>query len=72
MGAINCLSIREENELCVDIAAELADYLQSGEVTHQLIRETLRNQVAIHGNCHTDDFFVSEVVKSIGKRLSPN
>jgi len=68
MAAINCLSIREENELCVAIAAELADYIQSGEVSHQLIRETLRNCVAMYGNCHTDDFFVDKVIFQINWR----
>ena len=69
MAAINFLSIREENELCVSIAGELADYLQAGAVSHALIRETLLNCVAIHGNTHPNEFFVETVVSMIGERL---
>ncbi len=70
MAPIDRLSAREENEICVAIAGELADYVQDGKVSHQLIRETLRNCVAIQGNGHTDEFFVNSVIQSIDQRLS--
>lgn len=68
-GSIKCLSAREENELCVSIAGQLIDLLDNGTVTHSEIRNRLREFVQIHGNGHTDDFFIELVVNWL--RLTP-
>ena len=68
-GSIKCLSAREENELCVSIAGELIDLLDSGTVTHSEIRNTLRECVLINGNGHTYYYFVNQVVNYF--RLAP-
>jgi hypothetical protein len=65
MAPITTLSIREENELCVAIAAELADYVQDGSVSHAFIRQSLKNCVAIYGVGHCDDFFIEMTLKRI-------
>lgn len=62
MAATNQLSIREENEICVMIAGELADLIDDGKVTHQEIRETLKQAVAMYGIGYPDDFYVGKVV----------
>ncbi len=68
-GSIQCLSAREENELCVSIAGELIDLLDNGAVSHSEIRNSLRECVLINGNGHTDDYFVNHVVNYL--RLAP-
>jgi hypothetical protein len=68
-GSIRCLSAREENELCVSISGQLIDLLDNGTVTHSEIRNRLREFVQIHGNGHTDDFFIDLVVNYL--RLAP-
>lgn len=55
MAATNQLSVREENEICVAIAGELVDDIENGRVTHQQIREYLKECAAMYGNGHTDD-----------------
>jgi hypothetical protein len=62
MAATNQLSVREENEICVAAAGELADDIENGKATHQRIREYLKECVAMYGIGYPDDFFVEKVV----------
>jgi len=66
----NRLSNHEENKICLKIAEELADYLQSGEVSHQLIRETLRNCVSMYGIGYGNNYLVERVLFHIEWRLT--
>lgn len=65
------LSIREENEICVMIAGELSDLINDGKVTHQEIRETLKQAVAMYGIGYPDDFYVGKVVFQVKWRMTP-
>lgn len=71
MAATNHLGIREENEICVMIAGELSDLINDGKVTHQEIRETLKQAVFVYGVGYPDDFFVEKVCFRINWRLNP-